>query len=150
MLSRENLVNLLAHKEFYETVTYYKPKEDHLLDTAKQFLGPDWKLLRGSVWFVCCPPQQEPQDLPIQGWKIHVSSNIVNAKEILKVVIPILKENETSFKFALDQNILSLMNSKSWARQGAGKFITVYPSADLFKSLIEELYLATRDFEGLY
>ena len=150
MLSRDNLVNLLAHAEFYETINYYKPREEDLLNPVKELLTPEWKLLRGSVWFVCFPPDQEPKNLPIQGWKIHVSSNIINAREIINAVIPVLKQHETSFKFALDKNILSLMNGKSWARQGAGKFITIYPAEDKFKSLIENLYLATKDLEGLY
>jgi class III lanthionine synthetase len=150
MLSRDNLVNLLAHAEFYETINYYKPREEDLVNPVKELLGPEWKLLRGSVWFVCFPPDQEPKDLPIQGWKIHVSSNIINAREILNAVIPVLKQYETSFKFALDTNILSLMNGKAWARQGAGKFITIYPAADKFKSLIEDLYSATKNLEGLY
>ena len=43
------------------------------------------------------------------------------------------------------------MNSKRWARQGAGKFITIYPfDEDQFVSVIEQLHQATRQFEGPY
>jgi serine/threonine protein kinase len=66
-------------------------------------------------------------------------------------VVPILARHNISFKFALDLEILRLMNSKGWSRQAAGKFITVYPlDEEQFRFLIEKLYQATRRFEGLY
>lgn len=140
----------MVDPEFYESIDYYQPKEEDLLDVVKQMVPADWQFARNTVWFGCQPPNLE-RELPAQGWKVHISSCVSNATDILKAVVPILQRRNICFKFALDINILSSLNSKQWARQGAGKFITIYPfDEEQFKELIEELHVATRDFEGLY
>jgi serine/threonine protein kinase len=150
-MSLVNMLDTIASAEFYETIDYYQVQEDQFLDLVKKMIPGDWGFSRRGVWFGCHPPQEKDNPLPAQGWKIHVTSSISNAEDILKAVVPILKHNNISFKFALDLKILALMNGKVWARQGAGKFITVYPlNEDHFKYIIEELYQATRQFDGLY
>ncbi|MDZ7344133.1 MAG: mercuric reductase, partial [candidate division KSB1 bacterium] len=122
-----------------------------LMALVKGLLPDGWQFSRKGTWYVCNPPDDRFNHLPMQGWKIHVSSSINNAGDILRAIVPILARDNINFKFALDLRILALMNSKGWARQGAGKFITIYPLDEMqFKSLIEELYQATRDFQGLY
>jgi hypothetical protein len=87
----------------------------------------------------------------MQGWKIHISSSLGNALDILNAVAPLLDEQDVSFKFALDNYILSMMNGKLWGRQGAGKFITIYPMNEQhFIGLLRDLHEATKRFEGLY
>lgn len=140
---------LIVHREFYEPLEYYKPKEDDFLNLVRSLLPEEWQIIRNGVWFQCYPDKEVK--LPKQGWKIHISGTIKNAKEILKVVVPILAQNSTSFKFAVDMWMLALINSKNWYRGSSGKFITVYPiDEDNFKFLIEELYQKTKDFEGPY
>jgi hypothetical protein len=148
MRSKENLIYLLADPVFFDTFDHYSPKlEDFYLPVTKQ-LPPGWSTQRRDVWFNCVPPVNKSA---AQGWKIHLSAIGRNALEVLKIVVPILRDRETQFKFALDQMVLSLLNGKTWARGGAGKFITIYPSdIEDFKSLIETLHVATRKFEGPY
>ncbi len=150
-MSRANLLTTLANMQFYESIEYYQPQEDQLLSLVKELLPDDWKFSRRDVWFGSNPPGELFNRLPAQGWKIHISSSISNAGAILRAVVPILVQHNINFKFALDLNILSLMNSKGWGRQGAGKFITVYPlDQPQFEFLIEELHHATRHFDGIY
>lgn len=146
-----NVLDTLANPEFYEVIDYYEPQEEDMLTLVKEMLPSDWLYVRNGVWFGCQPPAERARELPTQGWKIHVSSSVENAVETLKVVVPILREHEVSFKFALDFRILSFMNGKGWVRQGAGKFITIYPlDEEHFKFLIEELHKVTTHLNGPY
>jgi serine/threonine protein kinase len=150
-MSRTGALDTIVDPEFYESIDYYKPKEDELIDVVKQMLPGDWEFARNTVWYGCQPPEEKDKPLPTQGWKIHISSSVSNAQDILRAVVPILVRQNICFKFALDINILTFLNSKQWSRQGAGKFITIYPYyEEQFKELIEELHQATRAFEGLY
>lgn len=151
MLDRAELIHLLTDEEVNETVDYYRPREEDFFKAVREGLPDDWRIKRKGVWFYCYHVAEDSAALPAQGWKIHISTNVANAREILEAIVPILAAERTSFKFALDREIASLMNCKSWARQGAGKFITVYPSdEEQFKGLIERLHLATKEFAGPY
>lgn len=150
-MDRTGILSTIVDADFYESFDYYQPKEEELLDVVKKMLPTDWQYARNGVWFGANPPDEKSEELPIQGWKIHISSSVANAENILKAVVPILERRNICFKFALDMNVLQFLNSKQWSRQGAGKFITIYPvNEDEFKDLIEELHQATRDFQGLY
>jgi serine/threonine protein kinase len=146
-----NVLDTLVHPEFYELIDYYQPQEEELLDVVKAMLPDAWQYFRNGVWFGCKSPVEDVRPLPGQGWKIHVSSSTENAADTLKIVVPILRDHGVSFKFALDLRILTFMNGKSWVRQGAAKFITIYPvDEEHFKFLIELLYQATGHLHGPY
>jgi predicted Ser/Thr protein kinase len=150
-MSRINLLDLLADSQFFETIDYYQPQEDGLVDVVKGILPEDWRYARNTVWLGCHPPEERDRPLPPQGWKIHISSSGSNADDILRAVVPVLARHDVAFKFSLDRRLLALMHSKGWARQGAGKFVTVYPlDEEQFKFLVEELHQVTREFDGLY
>lgn len=146
-----NILQTIANNDFYEVIDYYKPDEQDLLNVVKGMLPDDWQFFRNGVWHGCQAPSESERPLPMQGWKIHVSSSVGSAVETLEAVVPILREHQVNFKFALDFRILSFMNGKGWVRQGAGKFITIYPvDEEHFKFLIEELYQVTRHLNGPY
>lgn len=149
---RANVLEAMIDPEFYDSIDRFQPREDEFLDLVKQLVPSDMMFERiNGVWFGCIAPQEKRKQPPIQGWKIHVSSATSCAKDVLRAVVPILISNNVEFKFSLDTRILSMMNSKRWARQGAGKFITIYPlDENEFVSLIEQLYKATKQFEGPY
>src|ERR1044071_6263906 len=150
-MSRINLLDLLADSQFFETIDYYQPQEDGLVDVVKGILPEDWRYARNTVWLGCHPPEERDRPLPPQGWKIHISSSGSNADDILRAVVPVLARHDVAFKFSLDRRLLALMHSKGWARQGAGEFVTVYPlDEEQFKFLVEELHQVTREFDGLY
>jgi serine/threonine protein kinase len=151
-VSGGNILETLADPEFYDSIDHFQPREDEFLDLVKQLVSSDSVFARANgIWFGCFAPEGRRKRPPIQGWKIHVSSSTSCAQDVLRVVVPILVSNDVEFKFSLDVRILSLMNSKRWVRQGAGKFVTIYPlDQGQFVSLIEQLYQATRQFEGPY
>src|SRR5215213_2346537 len=145
-------LEMIADREFYETIDRYQP-QDELLNLVKGLLPADaWEFGRNGVWWGCNPvAARKSIPLPQEGWKIHISSIVSNAEDILRAVVPVLSKDNVSFKFSLDKRMLSMMNSKGWARQGSGKFITIYPlDEEHFKRLIEEIYQVTKEFDGLY
>lgn len=150
-MSRISLLDTLGHPLFFETIDRLEVDEGELREPVDEMLQGEWVFQRRAVWFNCTPPPDRARDLPAQGWKIHVSSAVANALDILKAVVPVLEARNVSFKFALDRRILEMMNSKSWDRQGAGKFITIYPVDKAeFLLLLEELHAVTGGFEGIY
>lgn len=64
-----------------------------------------------------------------QGWKLHVSTNILYASQTLRRVLPVLLAEPVAFKVTASTDILDALNSGKWFSQ-VGKFITVYPSDD--------------------
>ena len=133
-----NVIYTLADPDHFESVDAYQPQDD-FLGVVRSILPVSWRLHRSGIWFQCAPPRTASP--PAQGWKIHVSATISSAAAILPVVTRTCVERQRSFKFAIDRRLLSLMNSKSWDRGGAGKFMTIYPhGTEDFRELIECLH----------
>lgn len=116
---------------------------------AKKLLPSDWKMEEmDDIWIVCSNPKN---DFPKQGFKIHISATILNAKEILKTSIPIIVSHNSNFKFLKELKNLLFMTSKMANRGSSGKFITIYPpDEETFKALLEELYKSLKHYEGPY
>jgi serine/threonine protein kinase len=150
-MSRASYLDAFAHPLFFETVERYELNEENFFAPVKRLLRGEWTFMRKAVWINCTPPEDRATELPMQGWKIHVSSSIVNGLDILRAIVPILDTRDVGFKFALDIRILTMMNGKNWGRQGAGKFVTIYPKDEAqFVRLLEELHDVTKTFEGIY
>ncbi|HEX7289161.1 MAG TPA: membrane translocator, partial [Candidatus Angelobacter sp.] len=136
---------------------FYEPAEEQyealpdyidIVTALVRECGGDWTTARQGFWFHVHPRQA---DVPMQGWKVHVSAVVRNGALILKRAAKIALANNVPFKFALDKNVLSTMSSKRWPRGGSGKFITMYPSDRCcFENLLEQLYTELRDDEGPY
>ncbi|HEX5883755.1 MAG TPA: class III lanthionine synthetase LanKC [Pyrinomonadaceae bacterium] len=153
----------LSHPLFYEPLDqWYHPTTEYL-DPVKELLEEvpgDWSAERDGFWFHVHPrngneaekPDGPSQfDLPLQGWKVHVSATIWNGESILKRVAKVALANNVPFKFALDRNVLSTLSSKMWPRGGSGKFITLYPwNETVFQNLLEQLYEELHADEGPY
>ncbi|HEX8145570.1 MAG TPA: class III lanthionine synthetase LanKC [Pyrinomonadaceae bacterium] len=134
-------------REYFEVIDHYRPT-DELISLVRGMAGEGWRIKPGAFWTNCAPESYQYQ---VQGWKIHVSSNVGTAVELLQRIVPLLIEEGVPFKFCSDLRMVALGTSKNWPRTGSGKFITIYP-ADLeqFKSLIERCYEATKGFAGPY
>jgi serine/threonine protein kinase len=142
----------LMDELFYEPVeTRYRPFDDYkntVAELLKDF-EREWTITRDGFWYMVNPADEFY--IPAQGWKVHVSANLDNAVSILKRAARVALTKDVPFKFALDKNVLATMSSKRWARGGAGKFITMYPSdLSCFKSLLEDLYAELHSEEGPY
>ena len=149
MQSRPNPLLGLVSREYFETFDLYSPRDNDFHDLVAAKLPPDWRIQRSGIWFHCGSASNM---VPEQGWKIHVSATVGDARETLNRVLSVLiRQLDTNFKFALDSFLLSLLNGKNWSRGGSGKFITVYPkNTQCFLELIEELHKATVGQRGPY
>ncbi len=141
----------LTESPFFEPFSDgYEPSDElkRLVEEQIRELAAGWRISRDGVWFHAHPVHAE---LPPQGWKVHVSATPDNARTILTRAARIALRNAVPFKFALDDNTLSLMGSKAWYRGGSGKFMTFYPrDTEQFRSLVEQLYVELRDEPGPY
>ncbi|WP_421793205.1 class III lanthionine synthetase LanKC [Gardnerella sp. KA00127] len=114
-----------------ESGLYYQlPKDSE--DNLFRCEAPDnWETVPDSEWTFMTPNYG---NLPIQGWKLHVSSRIKNAQRVLDIVAKFCFRHGISFKYAPSYRSLLVRNSKGGNRVSAGKFITIYPSADDLES----------------
>jgi predicted Ser/Thr protein kinase len=133
-------------REFFEPYASRKIREDDFVVPAKRVLPPDWSVHRSGIWMHCRPPGIT---LPMQGWKIHVSSVAVTAHIVLSIAAATLVASGTAFKFAADRGMHSAINGKRWPRGGSGKFITAYPrSVEDFRQVIADLHAALSGYAG--
>lgn len=65
--------------------------------------------------------------LPAQGFKLHVSASVSNAIDIAERVVPILLEENITFKCVANTSLLLDLNAGVFGLSQVGKFITVYP-----------------------
>lgn len=123
-----------------------------IVQSALDGHGLTWEIQRVGVWSHVVPAgDASAAPLPTQGWKIHVSANESNCKQILTSVAALAAQRRVQFKFANDLNTMKMMTSKRWPRGGSGKFITIYPLDEAaFVTLIEALYQELRGFVGSY
>lgn len=138
---------LVASQRYFEPMSRYRPTSEYR-DLLSSLLPGDWKLARENVWFVASTPHLH---CPDQGFKIHVSSTVVGAKELLEIVVPACVRSQAIFKLAADPFILGNLTNRRCPRQSSGKFITVYPRGrEHFLALIEDIHQATKGFAGPY
>ena len=80
-----------------------------------------------------------------------MSASSASAPEVIRRVVPELRDTSTPFKLCSDDVMLRLSLSKGWPRQGVGKFLTIYPPTEAaFTALIERCYEVTREMWGPY
>lgn len=109
----------------------------------------EWDSVVDDDWHYIMYKEDE---LPDQGWKIHISANLEDAQKVLTKVSKILIAKHVSFKFIPNFQTLELSYSKNADRIEAGKFITIYPRNDEeFCALLDPLKKITDQFkEGPY
>ena len=70
------------------------------------------------------------QTLRSQGWKLHVSSSVGMAAELLRSVFPFLVERRVAFKLPSTLGGVLRINSGRAGPLQIGKIVTVYPATD--------------------
>jgi tRNA A-37 threonylcarbamoyl transferase component Bud32 len=94
---------------------------------ADEPLPEGWQRIRRNEWLVYVPPAQE---IPQQGWKIHVSACHGNAEDVLIRVRDYCVPQGVSFKHLRSTDVLLMRNAKYAPRGGSGKLVTIYPRDD--------------------
>lgn len=148
---RFNMQQVVKHlhlrSDFYEPFERYQPS-DAFVKIIQEQLPLTSRILREAFWTHI---QHLGGEVPMQGWKIHVSAIQKNAPAILSKVAQVCCAARVPFKFASDPFVLSLLLGKGCARGSSGKFMTIYPHDEQqARVLLEELYAALQGFEGPY
>lgn len=127
---------------------FYEETSSDLGEEYQVEIPPDWSLSQDETWKYCLPNECE---LPLQGWKIHLSSCKGKEVELLDLVLPVLINEQVPFKYRLSTASFYRASSKYAARSGSGKFITVYPKDnDQFCSLLDTLEESVSHLDGPY
>lgn len=87
----------------------------------------------------------EPDD-PDQGWKLHISTTILNAPEVLETAATFLKSQGALFKAPVSLREIKKINSGIYYNYSQiGKIITVYPQTnEQAVFFAEQLHLLTK------
>ncbi|MFJ4621727.1 class III lanthionine synthetase LanKC [Streptomyces sp. NPDC088812] len=148
-------VYALADAHFYETPDRLAGAGEAapLYATARRAVPEGWESARIGDWLVLTPlgPDGTPAPAPAQGWKIHASATRANAEEIAAAVWDYCVPRRVPFKFVPGPHLLHLRNTKYAARDGSGKFVTVYPAdEEQLHTVLVELGALLKGFEGPY
>ncbi|MFS1511605.1 class III lanthionine synthetase LanKC [Chengkuizengella sp. SCS-71B] len=125
---------------------YYKTPEENLEDDSKLNVPShpeSWEIRLNSHWTYYFPTNIK---LPIQGWKIHISSTTYEAQHTLDITSSFLFDQSVPFKYVSNLRDLLLKNSKYGDRGSSGKFITIYPiDESQFLFLLDHLHKLLKD-----
>lgn len=132
----------------------YGEEESKLKDFAPEII----KIVQGSIQMENISQINNKQwngflfqNIPSQGWKIHISCTLDNYYEILLKVSSYCFQNKTSYKFLKNVKLIKESISKAADRGSSGKFITIYPVDELdFKNIISDLYGILKGYNGPY
>ena len=140
---------LFADRDRYVSLAHYAPSASGFAQNVKEWLPDDWQVFgETGIWFQCLSPRDKNT---AHGFKIHVSATFDNASQILEAVVPILVEDQVTFKCLCDADVLDFANSQAFSRSACGKFITIYPDCvEQFKLLLQRLHSATAEYVGPY
>lgn len=101
-------------------------REQHLeFAPTRRPAPPGWRRTELEDWVVHLP---EDRPMPAQGWKVHVSTCMDEAEDVLARVWDFCVDRRVGFKFLRDRNALLLANAKYADRGGSGKTVTIYPA----------------------
>lgn len=135
------------HPRWFEASSRYAPGGEHLA-VYRALMPSSWPLHRRGLWYIADPPGTE---LPVQGWKLHVSARPEQSARVLRAALPVLRDANVHFKFLLDPASVALTSSKLFPRGSSGKFITVYPDGDdRFRAVAAALTDVLADVDGPY
>lgn len=85
----------------------------------------------------------------VQGWILHLSSIWTQTYQLLKAIVPLLKQYTIPFKIVKDQKKVERMTIGGFGYNQLGKVICIYPSTDEeCLKLAKELLYITKDFNG--
>lgn len=133
-----------AHPDYYEPFDLTDPGRRYNPTRPPE----GWTRHEFEVWTHWTPPHTE---LPAQGWKVHVSSALGSAQQVLDVVSTACAELGVSFKHLTGRQYFLWMHGKHGNRVQSGKFCALYPpSPQLAYALLGQLERELSGVAGPY
>ncbi len=140
--------------EYYAANGYFSDSLEHLADSGSRFdaacwHAPDgWQRAESGGWVQLQPAGLQ---LPAQGWKVHVSSALTTADDVIGVVWDYCVRAGLAFKFLRSTAIAMICNGKQAGRASSGKLVTVYPADDRqLQEVLDSLGAALGECPGPY
>lgn len=134
--SADDYLRFSADKEtIYYSEPVYACEDAYVLPTNDN--SEQWGVRSDGHWtYVNCLMYS----FPPQGWKIHITSTIYDAQNVLYDVAEYLFVKSISFKYLSSRTCFIQANGKYADRLESGKFITIYPSSEhIFIQLLKDL-----------
>lgn len=136
-------------------VAHMSQKDAFYHDVAPQpatpfsLLAPmqDWQTFSSGDWVFYKP---SGVDVPIQGWKVHVSATASEAQQVLDITADIAIRLGVAFKHLPTREAFLWRNSKNCDRRHAGKFIALFPTEEQLPQLLRVLEQALAGNKGPY
>ena len=148
MGSYRNLTNYRLMHVSKSSPFFEEPNSVNDPATFQVSLPEGWAESVDGTWHYAI---RSKSSIPMQGWKIHLSSVPAAAQAMLDVASKMLFNCGVSFKFLHSWGSYMRLNGKNANRSSSGKFITIYPAnSDELQSLLERLEKLLADFEGPY
>ncbi len=133
-MEKQYEVYCLKDRLFYDVLDGRQSRPFSIVDDP---LPEGWQRIQNSEWTVYVPPVNE---IPTQGWKIHVSSTHERASDVLVRVRDHCVPRNISFKHLRSEDNLLMRNAKYSPRGASGKLVAIYPRDEAeFKKILDEL-----------
>lgn len=141
----------MASFSFYNEDPLFFVPNDSLKDTSKKFivsLPNGWhQTVKDDEWNCVILDQKKIQR---QGWKVHVSASLEDAKQILKMTSDTCFQQNINFKYLRTEKKFKLRNGKHVNRGFSGKFITCYPDEQQLEKFLAILESKLFGLNGPY
>lgn len=89
-----------------------------------------WSLLCDSGQCLWLSFRPTSAIMPEQGWKLHVSADLISAEVLLQRLLPLLLQEAVPFKCISSLENLEKLNAGLLGASQVGKFLTIYPAHD--------------------
>lgn len=123
MTSAHPDLHLAASPDFFDTPRRAAPagRFEALPDVTPP---AGWARRERGLWDCYDPPVT---DVPVTGWKVHVSAGPATARAVHDVVVPYCFARGLAFKRLASVEVVHLVSSKYGPRTTSGKLFTLYP-----------------------
>lgn len=139
-----DLSALFADDDFYEAWEFGDPGALY----RAHGMPAGWRERRGGPWVFWTYPGAAWAE---QGWKVHVSSSLVNARGVLDVVAAACVGLGVPFKHLAGRSFFLYAHAKHTDRVQSGKFCTVYPGdVAACRAVLERLAADLSGVDGPY
>lgn len=129
----------LADRYFYDTPAN-RGEQHPDFSVCSRPVPQGWLHEPSNIWMFYSPADAQ---LPLQGWKIHVSAGLDDADRVLTQLWDYCVPRGLAFKCLRNQPVQMMFNSKAAFRGSSGKLATVYPADE------DQLELTLKELDGI-
>ena len=134
----------IAHPDYYEPFELSPAGAPYRPSAAPA----GWEQRSTDVWTMWVPAGAAVAE---SGWKVHVSSSLANAQDVLDIVARVCAEFGIPFKHISGRRYFLWLHNKHGNRAQSGKFCALYPATpELAHELLVRLERELDGFAGPY